>query len=95
MNVLTIGNSFTWSLRSCFPAIAEDQGEEQSHNSKQSSLFHGRSSFLFSFSFDGFILPQAVSSSSKGFPPGFSFDENRGFLFSDHILPQTVPAASK
>ena len=28
MKVLTIGNSFTWSLRSCFPAIAEAQGEE-------------------------------------------------------------------
>ena len=28
MKVLTIGNSFTWSLRSCFPAIAEDQGED-------------------------------------------------------------------
>ena len=28
MKILTIGNSFTWSLRSCFPAIAEAQGEE-------------------------------------------------------------------
>lgn len=28
MKVLTIGNSFTWSLRSCFPAMAEAQGEE-------------------------------------------------------------------
>ena len=28
MKVLTIGNSFTWSLRSCFPAIAEEQKEE-------------------------------------------------------------------
>ncbi|MBE6386007.1 MAG: DUF4886 domain-containing protein [Lentisphaerae bacterium] len=28
MKILTIGNSFTWSLRSCFPAIAEEQKEE-------------------------------------------------------------------
>ena len=28
MKVLTIGNSFTWSLRSCLPAIAEERGEE-------------------------------------------------------------------
>jgi hypothetical protein len=28
MKVLTIGNSFTWSLSSCLPAIAEERGEE-------------------------------------------------------------------
>lgn len=28
MKVLTIGNSFTWSLKACLPAIAEAQGEE-------------------------------------------------------------------
>lgn len=28
MKVLTIGNSFTWSLRACLPAIAEERQEE-------------------------------------------------------------------
>ena len=28
MKILTIGNSFTWSLRACLPGVAEERGEE-------------------------------------------------------------------